>query len=118
MMTRRTVLAALTLPLFLLVLGSCEDHIPTKLERVHQVVVIPVTAILNEPGDQVQLGASVRDQVGGAILGMELEWTSSAPTVATVDDTGLVTAVGTGNTLIKVQVVGTTVEEQSAIIVR
>jgi len=118
MLTRRTALAALTFPLFLLVLGSCEDHIPTELERVHQVQVIPVTAILDEPGDQIQLGASVRDQVGGAIIGMELEWTSTEPSVATVDNTGLVTAVATGNTLIKARVVGTTVEEHSAIIVR
>lgn len=110
----------LAVPLALLALGiaSCEDHIPTELERVHQLQIIPVTAVLDQPGDQIQLGASVVDQVGGAILGMEVVWSSSEPSVATVDQTGLVTAVATGSAVIHAEVPGTRAENTSAIVVR
>ncbi len=110
----------LALPLTLLALGvaGCDDHTPTELERVHQLNIIPATAILEEPGDQIQLGASVVDQVGGAILNMPVEWSSSDPSIATVSESGLVTAVASGTAVIHAEVPGTRAENTSAIVVR
>ena len=43
----------------------------------------------------MQFTAEVRDRDGNAITGAMITWSSDAPAVATVDATGLVTAVGT-----------------------
>ena len=52
--------------------------------------------------DTVRLLATGRDLTGGIVAGLDFEWTSSAPAVATVDATGLVRAVGLGVTDISV----------------
>ena len=52
--------------------------------------------------DTVRLVATARDLTGGLIGGQDFEWTSSSPSVATVDQTGLVRALGVGITDITV----------------
>ena len=47
-------------------------------------------------GQTKRINASVRDQVGRPLSGIDLTWSSSDTTVAYVDSTGLVTAVGNG----------------------
>ncbi len=61
------------------------------------VTVTPSSANLSALGETVQLTATVRDQNGNAMLGVVVSWSSSAPTVATMDATGLVTAAGNGS---------------------
>ncbi len=58
------------------------------------------SATLAEVGQSIQLEAMVYDIDGEAIPGAPVTWTSSDPAVATVDDTGLVTAVFNGTTQI------------------
>ena len=60
------------------------------------VAVTPGTLSLAAVGDTVRLSAEVRDQAGRPIPGAALSWTSSDPSVATVDGSGLVTAAGDG----------------------
>ena len=52
--------------------------------------------------DTVRLVATARDLTGGLVGGLDYEWSSSSPAVATVDQTGLVRALGAGITDITV----------------
>ena len=60
------------------------------------IVVSPAAATLQSLGETVQLAATVRDQNGQAMAGVSIWWTSGDPAVATVDASGLVTAVANG----------------------
>ena len=80
---------------------SCSDDPATPagpaVPAPAAVTVTPSSASLSALGETVQLTAAVRDQNGNAISGVAVSWSSSEPTVATVDATGLVTAVGNGS---------------------
>ena len=64
------------------------------------VTIMPDTAGLSAPGDTVRLRAVVRDQNGRVMAGFTVTWTSSDTSVATVDASGLVTAVGYGTAMV------------------
>ena len=51
-------------------------------------------------GATVQLAAEVRDQNAGVMAGVTVTWSSSEPSVATTDTSGLVTGVGEGEATI------------------
>ena len=60
------------------------------------VAVTPDTVVLTSLGQTAQLTADVRDQAGRAMDGVPVVWSSADTTVAVVDSSGLVTAVGGG----------------------
>ena len=60
------------------------------------VTVSPASATLQSLGSTVQLTATVQDQNGQAMSGITVAWTSSDTEVGTVDESGLMTAVGNG----------------------
>jgi len=62
---------------------------------VASVVISPVTAVVLV-GATVQLTATLKDAAGNLLSGRSVTWTSSAPAVATVSSTGLVTGVAAG----------------------
>lgn len=62
--------------------------------------VTPDSATLGGIGRTVQLSAEVLDQIGRPILDPAVGWTSEDTLVVTVDSTGLVTAVGSGETTV------------------
>src|SRR5256885_15635021 len=62
---------------------------------VASVSVTPPSATL-APGQTVQLSATPRDANGNALAGRPVAWTSGDTTVATVNGSGLVTAVAAG----------------------
>ena len=68
--------------------------------RPTTVTVSPATHELTAFGTTVQLTAEVRDQNARVMVGATVTWTSSASSVATVDASGLVTAVGNGTATI------------------
>ena len=53
------------------------------------------------PGEEVQLTATLRDDGGNILTGRPVTWTSANPDKATVDATGLVTAVAVGSTTLQ-----------------
>jgi len=65
--------------------------------RPATVAVSPSTTSLDAIGASVPLSAVVTDQNGNAMGQAPVTWSSSAPNVATVSSTGLVTAVANGN---------------------
>ena len=68
--------------------------------RATTLTVTPATAERTARGATVQLTAEVRDQSGNVMSGATVSWSSSAPAVATVDGSGLVTAAGNGTATI------------------
>ena len=68
--------------------------------RPTTVAVTPSTVQVAALGAMEQLTADVRDQNGNAMAGATVTWASSAPAVATVSATGLVTAAGNGTATI------------------
>ena len=74
--------------------GPPPDPVPAT------VVVSPAAAQAASLGETVQLSAVVLDRQGTAMAGAGVTWASSAPSVATVGETGLVTAVGNGSAVV------------------
>lgn len=64
--------------------------------RATTLTVTPATTERTAFGATVQLTAEVRDQNGNVMSGTTVSWSSSAPAVAAVDGSGLVTATGNG----------------------
>jgi hypothetical protein len=73
---------------------------PTEQADIASVIVTPSSAQLTALGATAQLGATARDAVGNAISGVTFSWGSSNTNAATVDQSGLVTAVGSGTATI------------------
>ncbi|MXW67915.1 MAG: hypothetical protein F4Z72_13060 [Gemmatimonadales bacterium] len=64
------------------------------------VAVTPDTVALTALGQSAQFGAEVRDQAGRVMTDAVVSWTSGDTTVAVVDSTGSVAAVGNGTATI------------------
>jgi hypothetical protein len=64
------------------------------------------TATITVPGGSTQLIATVRDSSGGVIPNPGIVWASSAPLIATVNSTGLVSAVAVGTASITATIDG------------
>lgn len=82
---------------------------------VHQVAtslaLLPDSVVLGDPGDTARVSLAARDARGVTIQAPSVVWASADSTVATVDDSGLVTAVETGTVVISATVddaIGTT----------
>ncbi len=90
--------------LWLLSLVTCGKDTPTKPEPQipvpSRITITPQSSSLHALGQTVQLSAEVFDQNGSAIAGADVKWTSSAPNVASVSGSGLVTAVMNGTATI------------------
>ena len=79
----------------------------TVAQEVATVAVTPPTASLTARGDTIRLTAGARDANGHAIAGVTFTWASSATSIATVDASGLVTAVASGSATVTATANGT-----------
>ena len=79
----------------------------TVRQRVNKVAVSPPAATVVE-GDTLRLEAVATDANGHAVAGAEFVWASSDTAVATVDASGLVTGVASGDTEISATSSGVT----------
>jgi hypothetical protein len=99
-MIRKVVVAAAALAL----LGACGDSSTTE-PRVPSSVQLDRQTLNLSVGDTVRVEAVILDQDGRAFdvppEGFTIMWSSNATSVATVDASGLVTAVGTGQARIR-----------------
>ena len=68
----------------------------TVAQEVSAVTVTPAEASLAALGDTVRFTAEARDANGNQVAVTEVKWSSGDKAVATVDSTGLVTAVSDG----------------------
>ncbi|WP_419165422.1 choice-of-anchor B family protein [Candidatus Palauibacter sp.] len=70
----------------------------TVLQTAAEVNIAPDRVSLPALGDTARLVAMLRDTGGNDVPGAEVAWSTSDPTIATVDATGLVTAIANGET--------------------
>ena len=81
----------------------------TVAQVVNAVAVSPAADTLVALGDTVRLTAEATDANGHGVVGvMEFSWATSDTSVATVDATGLVTSVGTGEATVTATASGIT----------
>jgi uncharacterized protein YjdB len=64
------------------------------------VTVSPYVALIQSPGETLQLKAVFQDQDNAPVTGVVLEWSSADSTIAVVDSTGKITAVSPGITTV------------------
>ena len=87
-------------PFAMLVLLACGGGGPSR-PPVASIALTPTSApALTSLGDTLQLTAVPLDATGAPIPGVGIAYTSSAPAVATVTQSGLVTAAGNGSATI------------------
>src|SRR6266699_1429256 len=80
--------------------AACDlQQLLSLLSRVASVAVTPATASVTV-GQTVQFTATPRDSIGNALIARAVTWTSSAPTVVTVDVNGMVTGVAAGTSTV------------------
>ncbi len=72
----------------------------TVAQTAGRITITPTTATLDAIGHTIQLNANVVDPSNSPLQNPLVAWSSANPAVATVNDQGLVTAVGNGSTLI------------------
>ena len=80
--------------------GSTAPTPPPPPPVATSLTVSPATAELDAVGATVQLSAEVFDQNGQTMSSAAVTWSSGDESVATVDGTGLVTAVAEGETAV------------------
>jgi len=83
--------------LALLVFAACTTTEPP--EPTYSIEVVSPIDTVVALGGTVQLDVNVRDQAGNILRGVQLNWTTSDPAIASVQN-GLVTAAGTGTVTI------------------
>ena len=76
--------------------GQSASALLTVAQMVAEIGVSPTADTLAALGDTVRFVAEARDASGHAVAGAEVTWSSSDAAVATVDESGLATAVGNG----------------------
>ena len=81
----------------LLALLACASE-PTPFDATlpTAIEITPSAVNLTSVGETTQLRATVRNGRGAELAGATVSWMSGSPTIATVDGSGLVTAVTTG----------------------
>jgi outer membrane protein OmpA-like peptidoglycan-associated protein len=75
--------------------GSATANV-TVAQTTASVSVTPATSSFSAAGATAQLTAQAMDASNSAISGKTFTWTSDAPSVATVNESGLVTSVANG----------------------
>jgi Tol biopolymer transport system component len=95
---------ALLLPFVVLLLNAC-DQDPAGPEGEPTLTVSPSRLDMHV-GEDIEVGATLRDVRGDEVVATEFAWTSSSPDVASVDAEGLVIARGAGAATITVSAEG------------
>lgn len=80
--------------------GSTATAAVTVTQRAARIDVSPSARTFPALGDTVRVTAEPFDANGNAVADAEVEWSSTDQAVATVDSTGLVTAIGNGSATI------------------
>ena len=80
--------------------GDGATQPPSDPPRPTTVAVTPANAELTALGETMRFSAEVRDQNGQVMAGAAVTWSSSDDSVATVDASGLATAMGNGTATI------------------
>lgn len=80
---------------------SCSAPLENQALQAEEVSVEPVDAVVIGVGKQLQLRATPRNGRGNPVSGYSISWTTSDENVATITQSGLVTAVAEGTATIE-----------------
>jgi uncharacterized protein YjdB len=80
-------------------LTACDLNLMGASSCARSVTVSPPAATV-AVGETAKLYATVRDSAGNALRGSDVTWSSDAPAIASVDQTGLVRGVAPGQTTV------------------
>jgi hypothetical protein len=80
--------------------------VPQSVSLTVDGSTVTVDTLYLNRGQTARLAATVLNAVGGTISGLAVSWTSANPAVATVDSTGLVSAVAAGRTTVSASAAG------------
>ncbi|MGD2135056.1 MAG: Ig-like domain-containing protein, partial [Gemmatimonadales bacterium] len=81
--------------------GEVIATVTVTVEQAVAAVELDVTSLsMDIVGGTAQIGATVLDRNGNPVVGAAVAWTSSDPSVVTVDEMGIVTAVANGSATI------------------
>jgi len=109
-MRSRPSLSAVFAAALVLVVGSCTSS--TEPPRITSVQLTPGAITLDAFNATQQVAAIVLDQRGAPMSTAGLTWATSAPSVATVSPSGLITSVANGTASITATVGGETAQVQ------
>lgn len=84
-----------------LVIGASLALLVAGCSQVDYVELKPSGAVMTRKGQTMQFHAKPKDRAGNYYPGVMVTWKSSKPSVATVSDSGMVTAVSSGHTWIE-----------------
>ncbi len=87
--------------------ASATARLTIALVPVDTITVSPATATL-AAGRTLQLTARAVDSTGGLLTGREIAWGTDQPSIATVDDEGVVTGIAAGRASITATIDGKT----------
>jgi len=93
------------------IISSCDGGPTGPTSELEPVEVTPAVTVSPADADaavgaSLRFQAEVKDQDGNVIEGAKLTWLSDTPEVATVDETGLATALAQGTARIQVKIDG------------
>lgn len=85
-------------------LVGCDDSPTNPPEQTPAAIEVePEQVVLTSVGEQAELTATVYDEGGEQISNAEVSWSSSDEAVATVDESGVVEAVGEGTATVQAE---------------
>jgi len=89
---------------------ACGGTGPTNINPRSGTITVTPTSITIPVGQTQQITITVRDSLGNTVSGFTVTWASASPSVASVDNTGLVTGVAVGTTTITASSMGLSVD--------
>ncbi len=89
-------------------LSACSSGNHVTAPVVASVTVTPASHVLSALGETVRFTAKAMDADGNTLTGQSVSWGSSSPAVATIDSSGLATAVAEGTTTVTATIAGLT----------
>ena len=108
-MDRSIEWTAVALVMSVVVEAGCSSKDMTGTEvtnaAVSSIVLTPSSTVLG-PGFSQQISATLHDAVGHLVVGRQIQWASRDAQVASVDNSGLILAVGPGRTFVTAAIDG------------
>lgn len=98
-MIRTRAIVALSVVVGVVWQSACGGDSPIDPQAVASVSLSANVVELIQ-GSEVQLEATLKDEAGGVVTGVTPQWSSDAPSVATVDENGMVRGESVGTTKI------------------
>jgi hypothetical protein len=81
--------------------AACDAELTTP--PLSQLLITPPNTITVQPGQSVQLGTSITDETGRIVTDVSITWSVSNDLVASITQTGLLTARGFGSTTVRAE---------------